>query len=195
MFDVCGAFLSGELVQECSDTSPCCLDGSFVCLSQQCLELCEHHLDGVEIWAVGRQEEEMRAGVSDSPSGRGAFVASQVVEDDDVPRCQGGDKELLDPGEEARAIDRAVQHHWGHDAIIPQPGQEGECLPMPVRNLIEQRHGARGPATRPRHVGLGPGLVDEDQAGRVELMLVGFPALAQSCGPRTILLARQQHFF
>jgi len=45
------------------------------------------------------------------------------------------------------------------------------------------------------HVGLGPGLVDEDQTGRIELALMALPALplARDVGP--VLLGRVQAFF
>ena len=57
MSEVAGALLRAESFQEFSYSSPCCFDGSLVCLSDECLELGEHHLDGIGIGAVWRQEK------------------------------------------------------------------------------------------------------------------------------------------
>jgi hypothetical protein len=45
------------------------------------------------------------------------------------------------------------------------------------------------------HVGLGPGLVDEDEAFSVELGLMTFPTLATSLDVGPILFAGAQAFF
>lgn len=54
-----------ESLQEFSDASPCCFHGSFVLISDECFKFCEHHLDGIEVATVGRQEEEVRADIPD----------------------------------------------------------------------------------------------------------------------------------
>jgi hypothetical protein len=45
------------------------------------------------------------------------------------------------------------------------------------------------------HVGLGPGLVDEDQAGRVNPALILSPLSPSPCDVGPILLAGVQAFF
>jgi len=54
---------------------------------------------------------------------------------------------------------------------------------------------ARRPPTKRRHVGLGPGFVDEDQARRVDAVLIGHPlqAAARYIGP--VALAGDQRLF
>jgi hypothetical protein len=68
-------------------------------------------------------------------------------------------------------------------------------LPMPVRRLPAQALPSRSPAVGTDHVGLGPGFIDEDQAGGINLSLMPFPACpsARDVGP--VLLAGQQRFF
>ena len=44
-----------------------------------------------------------------------------------------------------------------------QAGDEGDRLPMPVRNMIDQSNAARAAASKPHHGGVGRGLVDEHQ--------------------------------
>ena len=54
-----------------------------------------------------------------------AFVASQIVERDDVSWPQRRDETLLDIGEEPRAIDRAVKDAWRFDPAAAQRGHKG----------------------------------------------------------------------
>jgi hypothetical protein len=50
-------------------------------------------------------------------------------------------------------------------------------------------------ATHARHVGLGPGLIDEDEPLGIELALMALPALTLACNVGPILLAGVQRFF
>ena len=51
------------------------------------------------------------------------------------------------------------------------------------------------PAAQRRHVGLGPGLVDEDQAARIDQPLARLPLLTPPGDVGTILLPCEQAFF
>jgi hypothetical protein len=53
----------------------------------------------------------------------------------------------------------------------------------------------RRPTTQRSHVGLGPGFVDEDQAGRVRTALIFFPLLASVRDVGTELLGGKNRFF
>lgn len=53
----------------------------------------------------------------------------------------------------------------------------------------------RRPATQGRHVGLGPGFVDEDEARRIKPALIFLPLLAPPCDLRSELLGGQYAFF
>ena len=56
------------MVEELADTSPGGLDGALGGLAQQGLELGEDLFDGIEIGAVGRQEDQMGSGRADYPT-------------------------------------------------------------------------------------------------------------------------------
>ena len=66
---------------------------------------------------------------------------------------------------------------------------------MSVRHLGDQPLAARTPAMGARHVSLGPGLIDEDQPGGVELPLMGLPTDASPGDVRPVLFAGVQAFF
>ena len=66
---------------------------------------------------------------------------------------------------------------------------------MAVRDAGGEPFALRAPAAQRRHVGLGPGLVDEDEAGRVDAALIALPALTLSGDVGTRLLGGQHAFF
>jgi hypothetical protein len=53
-------------------------------------ELGEDLFDGIEVGAVGRQEDEVGAFGSDDGASGVAFVAAEIVQDDDIARREGG---------------------------------------------------------------------------------------------------------
>jgi hypothetical protein len=64
-----------------------------------------------------------------------------------------------------------------------------------MRGLGDQPLAAWSPTPERRHVGLGPGLVDEDQAPGIKLCLILLPLRAPSRDPRPVPLAGEQRFF
>jgi hypothetical protein len=178
-----------------SDLSPCCLDGPRLGHSHEVLELGEELLDGVEVGAVGRQKEHVGSRLADSASRCPAFVAAEIVEDDDIPFGEGRSQYLLDVEGEEFAVDGAIDDPRGIDAIDPQGCDEGERLPVTVRNPRRQALSPRSPAAQRCHVGLDPGLIEEDQPFRVDAMLMGLPSLPLASDVWPILLGRQNAFF
>ena len=184
-----------EAIEQSSNSSPGCFDSSLGGLSEQGFKLGEHLLDGIEIGTIGRQEEKPRADSTDGPAHGMALVAAEIVHDDDVAGLERRHQELLDIGFEAFAIDRSIKDARRVDPVVPQGGKECECLPMPVWGLSAQALPSRPPAMGADHVGFCPGLINEDEAGGINLSLMPFPACpsARDVGP--VLLGRQQRFF
>jgi hypothetical protein len=178
-----------------SDLSPCGLDGPRLSHSHEVLELGEELLNGVEVRAVGRQKEHVGSRLPNSASRRLAFVAAEIVEDHDIAFGKGRSQYLLDVEGEEFPVDGAVDDPRGIDAIDPQSGDEGECLPVTVRNTRREALSARSPAAQRCHVGLDPGLIEEGEASRVDAMLMGLPALPLARDVRPILLGGQNAFF
>lgn len=168
---------------------------AWLSLTEPVLELCEGLLDGIEVRAVGRQEEAVSTGVTEGLADGFGFVAAEIVEDDDIAVLEGGDQEALDVGEELLAVDRPVEEAGRVDAAEPEGGDEGECSPAAMRGLADQPLAARPPAAERRHVGLGPGLVDEYQPPRVDAGLPGPPSRPAAGDVGPVLFTGERGFF
>ena len=102
---------------------------------------------------------------------------------------------LLDIGAEAFAVDRAVEHARDCEPVAAQCTEEGQRPPAAVGCEAAQTFAFRAPAAQWRHVGLDPGLVDEDQPPRIEPGLPGAPAVAPARDIGAGLLKGEQCFF
>jgi hypothetical protein len=93
-------------------------------------QLCEGHLDRVEIGAVGGQWQEPAAVRPEDFGGTRAAMDGKVVQDDGRAGCQSRGKLGLDPGIEGGAVHRARDHPWCDQVVTGQPGDE--CLGGPA---------------------------------------------------------------
>mgnify|MGYP000877088408 CR=1 FL=1 len=159
------------------------------------LEFGEGLLDGIEIRAVGREIAHARACGFDCGLNAGAFVRGEIVHDDDVAWPQIGYQHAIDVGLEAAAIDRTIQHHGRHDTGQPQPGDECRGFPVTMRHGRTQPLAAQTPPVAARHIGGGPGLIDEDQPRRIEIGLDIEPLLPSRQDVGAILLRRVSGLF
>ena len=164
-------------------------------LTQQGFELGEDLLDGVEVGAVFGEEEELGAGGTNGAAHGLSFVATEIVEDDDVALLEGRYQDLLHVGPKALAVDRPVDDAGRVDAIAAQRGEEGYGSPTSLRHFAQELLAARCPAAQRRHVGLSPGLIDEDEPRGIKPALICLPPLTPSRHVGTILLGGEQCFF
>ena len=195
VFEVCGAF-GGRVLGE--DFAAGVGDGFVTSrpdLSEQGFELGEDLFDGVEVGRVFRQEHQAGSDIPDRLAHRFSFVGSEIVEDDDVARLQRRHEELIDIGAETLAVDGSVKQAGRVDAVVAQGGEESRRLPLALRNLVDEALSLRRPAAKPCHVGLRPGLIDEEETPGIDEPLIGAPARAMAADVRTILLARDEGLF
>src|ERR1700745_1032964 len=179
-FEVVFTFLRCEGVEEAGEGGGDGLGGARSFFAQQMLELGEELLDGVEVGRVFRQEEELGPGGSDGLTYGFAPVASEVGHHDDLIWLERGGENLLDIGPEALAVDRAIYEPGRVDAVMAQSGQKRHRLPAAMRDLDPPPLAPRRPSSERRHVGPGPGLIDEDQALRRDPALILPPLLASA---------------
>lgn len=159
------------------------------------LELGKNLFDWIEIGAVGREEQEVRAGLANSRTDGFALVAVEIVHDHDIAGFECGDEELRDICKEAFAVDRAIEDTRRVNPVMPQGSEEGHGLPVAVRDFCIEPVSAPAPSAKGRHVGFGPGLIDEDQPRRIKPALILLPSSAPPGDVRPVLLAWQSAFF
>jgi len=132
--EIISAFCFTELLEKRSDALPRRFDGSFGCFAHQVFELGEHLLDGVEVWAVRRQEQQPCAAAANGGTDCIASVTSEIIHDDYVAGLESRNQELLDIELEGFAIDRPIEHTRRNDPVMAQGGKEGHRLPVAMRD-------------------------------------------------------------
>lgn len=194
MTDVVAAFFGGEEAEGAADKVPESVDGSGLSLPQQFFEFGESHLDRIEIGAVGRQEQQARAGTGDEARRFVVLMARQVVEDHRVAFAQNGDENLLDIGEEALGVDRSVEHKGGNQPLAGEASKKRRRLPMTIWGIADGACADVGPGVATRHRGRRPGLVEENQPAAEARLSTSprFPALSDV---GTMLFAGVHGFF
>jgi len=171
------------------------LDGAAHGFTHGVLDFGERLLDGVEIGAVGRQEEYPGPGGADRLPDGVALMAAKVVDDDDIARDQGLDELGLDIGVEGLGVDRAVDDPRRLDAIMAQRGEECHCSPMTIGRVPDQACAPRPPTAQGRHIGFHPGFIDKNQAPAVNPALILSPLLSAARDFWSFLLGGHQRFF
>jgi hypothetical protein len=81
------------------------------------------------------------------------------------------------------------------DAIMVQRGEEGHGIPMPEWRFGLHAVAGRAPTAQRRHVGLGPGLINEDKALGVHLALTALPPHPPSRHIGPVLFTGQHAFY
>src|SRR5450755_114691 len=102
---------------------------------------------------------------------------------------------MLDIGPEHLAGGGALDGHGSGDTIAANRRNHRRGAPMTERRVIVDPLAFGRAAAQPGHVGLGPGLVDEDQPAAVPLTLDRAPPLTTGFDVGALLLAGVQRFF
>jgi hypothetical protein len=143
---IVSAFGWREGIKDLANRSPSVGDGSRLGLPHEVFELGEELFNRIEIWTIGRQEEEVCAGLSDGVTNSFSFVAAKIVEDHDVTATERRDEDLLHIEGEELTIDWSIDDPGGIDAIDPKRSDEGEGFPMTVGDASLEALTARAPA-------------------------------------------------
>lgn len=118
--------------------------------AQKRFQFRERLFDGVEVGTVRRQETQVCARPFDRRTDVRVLVHGEVVQDDDIPWPQPWHEHLLDVGEEARVVDRAVEHRRRIDAIRAQRRDDRLGLPVTAGGVIVEPRAARTLSVSPQ---------------------------------------------
>ena len=127
------------------------------------LELGECHLDGVEIGAVGREEQEPGSALLQDRLCPFALVAGEIVQNDNVARLQGGSELGLDIDLKDRAVHGFVGDPGCGQAIAAQAGDESLRAPVAEGRFGFETCANASTAPKTGHLCGGAGLVEKDQ--------------------------------
>ena len=130
----------------------------------------------VKVRAVGREEQECGSRLLDGGTHGRRLVARQVVHDNDVAGRELGQ----DAGHVGGEASPFIGPSSTQGATMPERRRPATkvVVPMPVRHTSAQPFTAWCPAIPARHGSRCPGIVDEDQAVRIEIELAVEPVLA-----------------
>ncbi len=134
--------------------------------SQMGFELREGHLNWVQVWAIGRQEQNPCASCLDRRLSRGAFVGGEIVHDDDVAFVEGWSQFFLDISLEDVPVHRGIDDKGRGEPVAAQARDESLRHPMSEWRLRSQSLPFETAAAQTCQLGGGPGLVDKNQAMR-----------------------------
>lgn len=95
--------------------------------------------NGIEVRAIGRQEQEPCALRPDRFFGPLTFMAGEVVEDDDVAWLEGGRELGFDIGLEDHAVHWGINNPEGDEAFALKARHEGLCAQWPKGALLFNR--------------------------------------------------------
>jgi hypothetical protein len=91
--------------------------------------------------------------------------------------------------------DRSVDDAGRGEAVATQRRQEREGSPSPEGRFGDEAFASGASAMGARHVGLGPGLVDEDKPPRIDPRLTRLPPFTPPGDVRSVLFGGAKTFF
>jgi len=112
------------------------------------------------------------------------FVQSNVVEHDDVVALEVRNEELFDVGPETLAVNRALELAGASIRSLSRAAGKVAVLQSLWGTLATGRR-PRSPAGEAGHIGLAPGLVDEDEALGIDALLMVPPSPSMAHYVRT----------
>src|SRR3984885_7656155 len=122
-------------------------------------------------------------------------MTAEVVHDDNVAWREDREENLLDVSAEACAIDRSVDDAGRGEPVATQRRQESERLPFAERRFGDEALTSGASAVGARHVGFGPGLIDEHKPPRIDPRLTRLPPFTPPGDVRTVLFGGAKAFF
>ena len=130
-------------------------------------QLRKGQFDRIEVRAVRREKPEACPDPFDGGLHVRLLVHREVVQDDHIAGPERRDEHLLDVGEKAGIVDRAIEDRRRVEAVDSQRGHHGVRLPVTIGCVVAQPDPAGAAPVPADQVGGDTGLIDKDVAARV----------------------------
>ena len=164
-----------ETWQTRADGGPQHVAGATARLPQDGFQLRKRVLDRIQIGTVFRQKPETRPDGFNRAADRRTLVTREVVHDDDVAGRERRDQDLLDVGEEARAVDRAIKHGRCGEARHAERGEKRRGVPAPIGRVVRDACPVEPAPIAPHQIGPHATFIEKDQARGIEGRRRGMP--------------------
>src|SRR5215212_2040261 len=102
---------------------------------------------------------------------------------------------LLDPGPEQWTVDRSLDGQGSDESLGSQSTEESRGFPAAARSLFHQTRAQWRATVSTRHVRFGPGFVDENDFGGIDLLLRSAPLRSLLGDIGTVLLTGDLRLF
>jgi hypothetical protein len=119
------------------------------------LEFAESLLDRIEVRRIFGKVTQRCTGCFDHLSHTGNLVDGEAVHHHGVAALECRNKASFEIRYEGCCIHRSIKHEGRDHPATAQAGDEGDRLPMPVRNMVDQPNATRAAASKPYHGGVG----------------------------------------
>ena len=189
------AFLWREELQRDRDELDDVVEAAGARRAQEGFQLCKRELDGIEVGAIRRQESDDGPRLFNGGLDGRLFMDGQVVEHHDVAWSQRGHVHLFDVGEECGIVDRAVEDRRRLQAVPPQRGDHGVCLPVSAGRVIAEPQAAWAAAIAPQQISRDAGFVEKDEVPGIAQRLRLVPVAAGRGDIRAALFVGVYGFF
>jgi len=171
------------------------IKGSLGCLAEEGFELGKEVFNGVEIWGVGRQEEQGGTARFDGLADASDFMTAEVIGHDDVAGAESGAQDGADIFQKGFYVHRAVQKPRSFHAILAQGGDKGAGLPVAVGDAGHAAFCLFRASVSTRHIGGQTGFIKEDELAACQAGLIAPPVFARQPHVLAFLLAGVKRFF
>ncbi len=171
MLEIVSAFVFREVVEDSAAEFPELVDSPCSSVSEQFLQLRECQLDRIQIGRVRWQVTQLGTGRFNGFADTCDLVAGEIVHHHDVPRLQHRSQMLLDPTEEQRAGNGAIDCERSDESLRTQGTQEGRGLPAAKGNFFNQSCAETRTAVAACHVRFGPCFVNKHNFGGIDQFL------------------------
>ena len=195
MAKIVGTFLSAELRDERANCSSEARHSSGGDLAEESLEFAVRQLNRVQIRRVLWEEANCRPRLFNRLPNTRTQVDSAVIHDHDVIAPERGHQALFDICKERPSCHCTLNDHRRRHFIVPQGGDERDCLPRAKRNCADHPDAARSPSPQPCQVRADRSLVEKHQPGGVKQALFSYPTSARSRDICSLAFGSLQAFF